>query len=829
MSSDRWRVVRDLFDEAVELPPAEQAAFLDELGAGDEGLRGEVASLLRASAASGEFLETPALSHVAENPFREDERSRIGPYAVLRELGHGGMGTVYLAARRDQGFEKTVAVKLVRRGMDTDFVLERFSNERRILADLDHPNIARILDGGSTEDGLPYFVMEYIPGRHLLDEASERGLSVRERLLLFQKVCGAVAYAHRHLVVHRDIKPSNILVTPDGEPKLLDFGLARVLQPDLSDGEGDRTATALRFLTPDYASPEQVRGERIATSSDIYSLGVVLYELLVGKRPYRTTGAGVAEIARAVCEQEPPRPGAVVPPLRGDCDNIVMTALRKEPERRYASVEAFSDDIGRHLDGRPIHARKDTFGYRAGKFIARHKAGVAATVVVAALLVGALAAAIRQTRIATAQRAIAEAHFNDVRQLADTFLFEFHDAIKDLPGSTPARRLVIRRALEYLEKLSKIRGEDPGLQRELAGAYERIARVQGGMYESHMGETEGARASLERAIAIRRGLLASSHSSADDRIALAEAELQLCQVLLVTGDGAQALSAARGAVDILQALSANAPADASLTARAARARRYLGTAHGAAGDHGQSLRELRAARDAFAALAAAHPSEASYRRELGVSHQHILYALAGTSERAEAETSYAEACRLLEALDAERPDLYGLRRELAYTHVSMGTFCEWSDDYEGALRFYSRALPLLDTLVRQDPKNADVRLLLAEDCNSVGYAMVRSGAAGDPFENLKRSEKLFDAVIAEDPANTQARLGRARLYESFGAADDALAAAPSASAEREAALRRDAAAWYAKSEGDYLLLRERGALGARGETELAEVRKKIAR
>jgi eukaryotic-like serine/threonine-protein kinase len=825
MSTDRWRRVRDLFDEAVELPPAERAAFLESLGASD-GMRDEVASLLSASEAAGAFLERPALSHMRENPFEADRRSRIGPYAVLEELGHGGMGTVYLAARGDQGFDKTVAVKLVRRGMDTDFVLARFRNERRILADLDHPNIARILDGGSTEDGLPFFVMEYIPGRHLLEDADARRLTVRERLILFQKVCAAVAYAHRHLVVHRDLKPSNILVTPEGEPKLLDFGLARVLQPDaLSDG--DRTATALRFLTPDYASPEQVRGERIATSSDVYSLGVVLYELLAGRRPYRTTGSGVAEIARAVCEQEPPRPSTAVPALRGDCDNIVMKALRKEPERRYASVEQLSEDIGRHLDGRPVHARKDTFGYRTGKFVARHKAAVGAAVVVASLLVGALAAAVRQTRIARAERAIAEAHFDDVRQLADTFLFEFHDAIKDLPGATPARRLVVRRALDYLEKLSRMRSEDAGLQRELAGAYERIARVQGGMYESHLGETEGARVSLERAIAIRRGLLARGGSSADDRAALAEAELQLCQVLVVTGDGAGALSAARSATDLLQALSAEQPHDPLRRARAARARRYLGTAYGAAGNRDQALAELRAARDAFAALAASAPTDVGYRRELAVTHQHIVYALAGTSDRAEAESSYDAACRLFEALEGERPDLWALRRELAYTHVSMGTFCEWSGDSAEALADYSRALPLLENLVRQDPRNADVRLLLAEDCNSVGYAMVRSGAPGDPFEQLRRSEKLFDGLIAEDPANTQARLGRARLYESFGAACSALA--ERANAERAAALRGEASGWYGKSETDYVVLRERGALGARGEQELAEVRKKIGR
>jgi len=250
-------------------------------------------------------------------------------------------------------------------------------------------------------------------------------------------------------------------------------------------------------------------------------------------------------------------------------------------------------------------------------------------------------------------------------------------------------------------------------------------------------------------------------------------------------------------------------------------------AFGATGDREKSLGELRGARDGFAALAAAAPGEVSYRRELGVTHQHIVYALAGTTERAEAESSYAEACRLLEGVYQERPDIYGLQRELAYAHVSMGAFCEWSGDAAGALRFYSRALPVLETLVRQDPKNADARLLLAEDCNNVGYAMVRSRAAGDPVALLHRSEKMFDALIAEDPADTQARLGRARLYESLGSANDALAA--SSATDRAAALRRDAAGWYGKSVADYVALRDRGALGTRGESELAEVRKKTGR
>ncbi|HYX20247.1 MAG TPA: serine/threonine-protein kinase, partial [Thermoanaerobaculia bacterium] len=378
MTPERWREVKDLFDRAVDRPEPERRDFLDAERRRDAELAGEVARLLDAHAAAGEFLERPAVDQIRLSPAPAEAPERIGSWEIERELGHGGMGTVYLAARSGDGFRQTVALKVVRRGMDTDFVLQRFRGERRILAELDHPGIARLLDGGSTEGGAPFFVMEYIDGRHLLEEARARDLSLRERLRLFLPVCDAVAYAHRHLVVHRDIKPSNVLVTADGVPKLLDFGLAKLLRPD-GEGADGRTETALRLLTPDYASPEQVRGESVTTATDIYSLGVVLYELLTGQRPYRVTGRTPEAIARAVCEEEPARPSAASAALRGDLDNVVLMALRKEPDRRYASVEQFAEDIRRHLDGRPVSARKDTLRYRAGKFVTRHKASVAAT------------------------------------------------------------------------------------------------------------------------------------------------------------------------------------------------------------------------------------------------------------------------------------------------------------------------------------------------------------------------------------------------------------------------------------------------------------------
>jgi serine/threonine protein kinase len=358
------------------------------------------APTVEARTAEGPTVEAPtgALTNAATISLSEDERdemfhlSAIGPYRILRKLGEGGMGAVYLAERDDAQYKKQVAVKLVKRGMASSLIVRRFRNERQILAALDHPNIGRLLDGGSTEDGLPYFVMEYIEGKPINEYADAQNLSTAARLKLFRKVCAAVHYAHQKLVVHRDIKPSNILVTAEGEPKLLDFGIAKLLDADTAAGLIDTGATAVGMMTPDYASPEQVRGLAVTIATDIYSLGVVLYQLLTGRRPYQIKSLSPQDILQAICEQEPLRPSTAVTRaqqtagteggsptgrqtrgegrtrtfnpdklrrrLRGDLDNIVLMAMRKEPERRYASVEQFSSDIERHLDGLPVIARR---------------------------------------------------------------------------------------------------------------------------------------------------------------------------------------------------------------------------------------------------------------------------------------------------------------------------------------------------------------------------------------------------------------------------------------------------------------------------------------
>ncbi len=403
MSPEHWQRVKAIFYAAQEHDENERAAFIAESCNGDNELRREVESLLASYQKSHTFIETPAFE---TSPFEtEDENQdftskRIGHYKIINEIGRGGMGAVYLAERDDDEFRQRAAIKLIKRGLDTDEVIRRFRHERQILAALNHPNIARLLDGGTTENGLPYFVMEYVEGLPLLDYCDKNKLTANERLKLFRKICSAVGHAHQNLVIHRDIKPSNIIVTSTGEPKLLDFGIAKLINPEMQGFAFTQTATTVRIMTPEYASPEQIKGLHVTTSTDIYSLGVVLYELLTGTRPDRFRNEEKEGQTKKVFNPQ----SAIRNPKSKDLDNIVLMALRKEPSRRYASVQEFSEDIRRYLEGLPISARADSFGYRASKFIARHKAGVVAASLVLLSLVAGLVATMWQNRIARAER-----------------------------------------------------------------------------------------------------------------------------------------------------------------------------------------------------------------------------------------------------------------------------------------------------------------------------------------------------------------------------------------------------------------------------------------
>ena len=508
MSPERWQRIEELFGAVVDRPPPERDTFLTQVCKGDEELRREVLSLL-ARDTNEDFIRDPiasaALAFTAK-PKDDLTGELIGPYRITRLIGRGGMGMVYEAERDDEQFQQRVALKIIKRGMDTDFVRDRFLRERQILASLDHPHIARLFDGGATPDGLPYFVMEFVAGEPITTYCHRHELSVNEKLKLFLKVCSAVQHAHQKLVVHRDLKPSNILITEDGAsglPKLLDFGIAKLLSPDLSQAQ-TRTETALRLMTPEYASPEQARGQAVATTTDVYSLGVVLYELLTERRPHEFKTYSPAEIERAICETQIEEPSKVVGrrtgaptrlarQLAGDLDNIMLMAMRKEPERRYQSVEQFSEDIRRYLAGMPVVARKDTFRYRSGKYVRRHKAGVA---ILALLAILAIAMTIQAARIAR-ERDRANQEAATARAVTESLvaMFEVADPSKARGNVITARELLDQGAEKVVRELK----DQPAVQAKLLDTI-------GQLYQS-IGLYDREQPLLEEALKLRRQTL----------------------------------------------------------------------------------------------------------------------------------------------------------------------------------------------------------------------------------------------------------------------------------------------------------------------------------
>jgi serine/threonine-protein kinase len=557
MDSERWHEVDRIFAAALERPASERPAFLDAACAGDPALRREVERLLAADQAGSRFLEGSPGDLLRLVLDAQEESGSLGPYRLLRKIGSGGMGTVYLARREDEHYQRDVAIKVLRSGLVTTEAFHRFIAERQILAHLEHPNIARLYDGGSTDDGRPYLVMELVEGMPVDQYCDRHQLTLEQRLVLFQKICAAVQYAHQNLLVHRDLKPVNILITPEGEPKLLDFGIAKRLAPE-PGGSLQETRTGLRMLTPSHASPEQVRGEAITTASDVYSLGVILYELLAGRSPYRITGGLPYEIERATCEQEPEslsaallrpqlptaeeiaqarktRPLPLGRRLRGDLDTIVLMALRKEPRQRYGSAAQLAEDLERHLHDLPVTARPDTLRYRARKFVRRHRTAVAATAALILLAAGSVASLVIQGRQVARER--------DKARYALSFLV---DTFKQAdPYHTQGEKLTAREILDQgADRISRELTGQPDVQ---AAVMDAIGEVDLGL-----GRYDAAEPLLNRSLALRRRVFGRTALEVADslehlaglreeRTDLAGAEAHLRQALAIRrrrqGDG----------------------------------------------------------------------------------------------------------------------------------------------------------------------------------------------------------------------------------------------------------------------------------------------------
>lgn len=766
MPEPDWQLVKDSFAKAYELPESERRSFLDELRESDNELYTEVASLLAAAEQPENIIENNAVDLAANVAIDEPDLTgrQFGNYRIMRELGSGGMGAVFLAERDDGQFKMQVALKVVRQSVVDSDTLKRFLAERQILADLHHPNIAALHDGGVTEAGEPFLAMEYIEGKPLTEFANDKKLTIRERLELFLKVCSAVSFAHRNLVIHRDIKPSNIMVTADGEPKLLDFGLAKALNFDTN-----KTQTAFRAFTPAYASPEQFKGASVTTASDIYSLGVVLYELLTGREPFDIDDKSLDEMIRTLTETEPVRPSSLDDvavgnnartELRGDLDVIVLKALRKEPERRFQTVDDMAADIRRHLDGRPIAARPNTFGYIAAKSFARNKAAYISAALILTALVAGLGVALWQAEQARRDRDRAERRFQDVRQLSNSLLFDITPKIERLPGSVEARELLVRRALEYLDSLSAEAADDAELRAELAAAYEKVGDLQGNIDKPNLSDYSGAIQSFEKARELRLTLTETD----EDLSALARNLQTSAAIRNRQNDTAGSLADIERARNILAKLLERGPNDAELQLAAVDA----ATDHGRIFAFNNQYKEANVQFDA--AIAELNKiTEISLRKEILKARLLAFHgnALSWDGRQPEAEIAMAEALELSNELIRREPSSTETMATRWQVLLLASSIYEDSKD-DVSLQYAREAESVASR--RSDADNADsqARFDLARSISRVGIMSTKVGDAAAGSSHLTRAGRILEELIEREPKNKLYQTDLAKLYIRLG-------------------------------------------------------------
>ena len=773
-----WAAVRALFDRLADLPPAGREAALADAEA-TEPVRAEVRSLLgHAEAGSGGFLASPLAD---EAPGRDGQR--LGPWRIERLLGRGGMGEVWLARRDDGAWAGLAAIKVLRRGMDSDAVLARFAQEQQALARLSHPHIARLLDAGRTSDGLPYFVMEHVAGRPI--DAACEGLPLAARIALFLQLADAVSFAHRNLLVHRDLKPGNVLVDAEGQVKLLDFGIAKALQ---ADDAPELTQHGQMPFTPHYASPEQVRGEPVSTATDVYSLGVLLYTMLTGRRPYGRDADTAWEAARAVLEEAPTRPSALPPAsaqdtawattrrrLRGDLDNILLKALDKAPERRYPTVDALGADLRAHLAGFPVSARRPSAPYLIGRFVRRHALPVALGAVAALGLVAATGVAVWQARVATAQREVAEQRFRQVRQLANQLVFKYHDEIENLPGATHAREALLTDAAAFLDSLDHD-ADDPKLAEELASTYYRIARLQGVDASINLGQHLASQRNLDKALALTRRYVDRPGTGTQSLAAAISMHVSQAELWQRSGRVTQADTTLREALPLLERALAIDPRDgwalaSAITLHGVRARVLATHMAGATLGHwNEACASADRARAAADATLAADP-------ENRYAPDSLAFTLGEQGN-----------CRYLAGRQAEAVPL--LTRQVALRDLMAVRF---ADDMDFR---YQRAVARgqLARALSMAGRHAEAQPMVA-----TALALARQAAAADAGNaaaapRIEALEAIRLQVLAAAGARAEVRALAGRLQAPRPAADE--------DGFGTAALRAEALLWVARSERD---------------------------
>ncbi|MEZ5317703.1 MAG: serine/threonine-protein kinase [Vicinamibacterales bacterium] len=742
-----WREIEEIFSAALAVDGDAREAVLAARCEGRPGVRHEVESLLVAHDRARTFIDAGPARAVPDAPAASDASGAIvGAFRLLERIGTGGMGVVYRANRADAAFDQQVAVKLLAFPAGDAPARRRFLAERQILATLHHPGIVSLIDAGFTANGLAYLVMEYVDGVPLTEWV--RGRSLADRLRLGVTLAQAVHHAHSQLVVHRDLKPANVLVTADGTPKVLDFGIARLL--DESARPADATRAGLGPLTPNYASPEQLRGLPVGTASDVYALGVVLYEMLAGARPYDTTGRPLDDVLRTVTET-PARPsqarGAAGLPydpgvvLRGDLDAVVLKAMRQAPADRYASAAELAADLQRVLDDQPVLAREPSPAYLVRKLVSRHRAAATVAAISLAAIVLALVVAVWQWQQARTARLRAEARLADVRELANTLIFKVHDAIVRLPGSTEARHLVVTEGLAYLDRLASEAGDDATLRLELAQAYARLGDVQGGLGAASLGDADGARRSYERARDVLQPVVASGLRSVNARAAWASIQFRLAE----SSVGADRREAASRALDAARAWRDEAPGDVATVELLARANWLMALAV-EFDDKGPFLEEsLRL----FESVLAAGVTPGR-QRNVSLMAKNLGGHLEARGAYDDALVHHQRAYVLDEARAAGAPDDAQAQMDFAIAISNIAFIHLHQDRLDEARREYERSLAIRAELAAADPRNAYARSRVAFVDRQLAHVLGRLGRDAEALRHAQAAVDLLAPIAAAD-------------------------------------------------------------------------------
>jgi len=838
-----WDRVHALFHDALELEPAARDELLRRTGEQDPALAAQVRSLLASHEEAGDFLDKPAAAPFLGAAAPGD---RIGPYRVIEEIGRGGMGVVFRAVRDDEHFSKEVAIKLIEPGMRSEGILKRFRAERQILAMLDHPHIARLIDGGSTPDGSPYLVMEYVAGKPLLEYCDEQKLGVDERLRLFLEVCDAVQFAHQHLVVHRDLKSDNVLVMEDGSPRLLDFGIAKLAAQEGDDRPVTITAPMQRMMTPDYASPEQVRGDPVTVAGDVYSLGVILYELMTGTRPLHFATRTPEEIVRVVTQEEPALPSSAVARtkstdtaalrsattrglrrrLSGDLDYIILKALEKDLARRYGSVEQFARDIRRYMDGFPVLARGRTTAYLLSRLVRRHRVAVITGGLVACSLVAGLIGTAWQAHKASLERDRAKRRFEEVRSLAHAVVFDIHDAIANLPGSTKARETLVFFALQYLDSLSRETSGDYSLQHELGVAYGKIGDVQGRPMFPNLGRMPDALRSYTRSMELLQSAAAGAPDSLDFARDLVVTMQRLGDVLGRMGKKEEAMKMELDAKRRVLAERALHPGDVKLQGDFGVACDRLSDLRLATGD---TLGALEVGAEGIKVIEPAYfknPQDPERRRSIMVGYAKIAKLLAMTGSRESADHDYRRAEVLAVECVQALPNNTDASRDLGIVYEMRAMFMADGGEIDSALVVYGRGMKISEGLAAADPSDVLQQADVANCHFETGTILMKGHRYREAEAQFGDAYQRYGRLAAHDSSNAETRTFMARSGRQAGEACLALASRSGAAGER-ARWRASALEWFEKSLGLYRGLANAGALTGDDVGAQADVTRKL--